>query len=133
MQEDLDYFLQPHKAAKAFEILDRDQDGRVSLHDIRDAILQIYKVPCALFKQHSPFVCTATCQRGCRACCCPALSSEAQHLHCTGRASAGSERWQLLCILLHQQMSNRPANTGHCLGQQSPLLLNLMLSFPRGC
>ena len=48
MQEDLDYFLPPHKAAKAFEILDRDQDGRVSLHDIRDAILQIYKVPAAL-------------------------------------------------------------------------------------
>ena len=45
VQEDLDYFLPPHKAARAFEILDRDQDGRVSLHDIRDAILQIYKVP----------------------------------------------------------------------------------------
>lgn len=34
----------PNKAAKAFEILDYDQDGRVSLHDIRDAILLIYKV-----------------------------------------------------------------------------------------
>lgn len=43
LQEDLEYFLPPHKAAKAFELLDKDQDGRVSLHDIRDAILQMYK------------------------------------------------------------------------------------------
>lgn len=44
LQEDIEYFLPPKKAAKAFELLDKDQDGRVSLHDIRDAILQIYKV-----------------------------------------------------------------------------------------
>lgn len=44
LQEDLDFFLPAHKAAKAFEVLDIDQDGKVSLHDIRDAILQIYKV-----------------------------------------------------------------------------------------
>ena len=53
LQEDIEYFMPPHKAAKAFEILDHDQDGRVSLHDIRDAILLIYKVQSSgIDKQH---------------------------------------------------------------------------------
>ena len=42
--EDLEHFLPRHKAVKAFEMLDVDCDGQVSLHDIRDAVLQIYRV-----------------------------------------------------------------------------------------
>ena len=42
--EDIKQFLPPNKAAHAFEILDSDSDGKISLHDIRDSILQIYKV-----------------------------------------------------------------------------------------
>lgn len=44
LPEDLDYFLPAEKAAKAFELLDVDSDGRVTLHDIRDAVLNVYKV-----------------------------------------------------------------------------------------
>ena len=42
--DDLEYFLPRAKAVKAFEMLDVDCDGQVSLHDIRDAVLQIYRV-----------------------------------------------------------------------------------------
>lgn len=42
LPEDLEYFLPAHKAAKAFDLLDVDSDGRVTLHDIRDAVLNVY-------------------------------------------------------------------------------------------
>ena len=64
LQEDLDYFLPPHKAARAFEVLDVDQDGKVSLHDIRDAILQIYQVSLLPALPHSlilPYLSLFTC------------------------------------------------------------------------
>lgn len=40
--EDLNDFLPPDKAAAALATLDVDHDGAVSLHDMRDAVLQIY-------------------------------------------------------------------------------------------
>ncbi|KAK9815600.1 hypothetical protein WJX72_006571 [[Myrmecia] bisecta] len=43
MPEDLEHFLPPKKAQQAFEMLDIDGDGQVSLHDIRDAVIQIYQ------------------------------------------------------------------------------------------
>ena len=44
LPEDLEYFLPTQKAAKAFEMLDVDADGKVTLHDIRDAVLNVYRV-----------------------------------------------------------------------------------------
>ena len=42
--DDLEFFMPRVKAQKAFEMLDVDCDGQVSLHDIRDAVLNIYRV-----------------------------------------------------------------------------------------
>lgn len=42
--EDLKHFLPTEKAVAALKVLDADADGKVSLHDMRDAVLQIYKV-----------------------------------------------------------------------------------------
>ena len=55
LPEDLEYFLPAVKAAKAFELLDVDADGKVTLHDIRDAVLNVYKAgPSASYPiQHS--------------------------------------------------------------------------------
>ena len=50
--DDLEYFLSAPKAAKAFEVLDVDGDGKVSLHDIRDAVLNVYRVSCWLQPAH---------------------------------------------------------------------------------
>lgn len=53
LPEDLEYFLPAHKAAKAFDLLDVDSDGRVTLHDIRDAVLNVYSVgPIAMPQQY---------------------------------------------------------------------------------
>ena len=41
---DLKYFLPLEKAAAALKLLDADADGKISLHDMRHAVLQIYKV-----------------------------------------------------------------------------------------
>ena len=52
MAEDLEHFLEPEKAQQAFDILDVDGDGQVTLHNIRDAVVTIYQVCalcCALF------------------------------------------------------------------------------------
>ena len=38
---DLEAFLPPDKAAAALTTLDVDRDGRVSLHDMREAVLQV--------------------------------------------------------------------------------------------
>ena len=47
LPEDLEHFLPPAKAQQAFDLLDIDQDGRVTLHNIRDAVVQMYQVgPC---------------------------------------------------------------------------------------
>ena len=42
---DLEAFLPPDKAAATLTTLDVDRDGQVSLHDMREAVLQV-KVPC---------------------------------------------------------------------------------------
>ena len=39
---DLEQLLPKEKAAKALKVLDVDGDGKVSLHDMRDAVIQIY-------------------------------------------------------------------------------------------
>lgn len=44
MPEDLEHFLEPEKAQQAFEVLDGDGDGQVTLHNIRDAVVNIYQV-----------------------------------------------------------------------------------------
>ena len=44
LPQDLVSFLPADKIDHAFETLDMDGDGRVSLQDIRDAVVQIYKV-----------------------------------------------------------------------------------------
>ena len=43
MPEDLEHFLPPAKAQQAFDLLDIDQDGKVTLHNIRDAVGQMYQ------------------------------------------------------------------------------------------
>jgi len=49
LPEDLEHFLEPEKAQQAFDILDVDGDGQVTLHNIRDAVVTIYQVRKALF------------------------------------------------------------------------------------
>ena len=44
LPQDLIGFLPADKVDNAFEMLDVDGDGKVSLQDIRDAVLQLYKV-----------------------------------------------------------------------------------------
>lgn len=44
LPEDLEHFLEPDKAQQAFDILDVDGDGQVTLHNIRDAVVSIYQV-----------------------------------------------------------------------------------------
>lgn len=44
LPQDLIGFLPADKVDNAFEMLDMDGDGKVSLQDIRDAVLQLYKV-----------------------------------------------------------------------------------------
>ena len=44
LPEDLEHFLEPEKAQQAFDILDVDGDGQVTLHNIRDAVVSIYQV-----------------------------------------------------------------------------------------
>ena len=44
LPEDLEHFLEPEKAQQAFDILDVDGDGQVTLHNIRDAVVTIYQV-----------------------------------------------------------------------------------------
>lgn len=41
--EDLEWFLPKDKAAAAMKVLDVDGDGKVSLTDIRDAVVSIYR------------------------------------------------------------------------------------------
>ena len=41
--EDLECFLPPDKAANALSVLDIDGDGKISLADMRNAIVSIYK------------------------------------------------------------------------------------------
>jgi hypothetical protein len=41
--EDLEWFLPVDKAAAAMKVLDVDGDGKVSLSDIRDAVVGIYR------------------------------------------------------------------------------------------
>ncbi len=40
--DDLEQLLPKERAAKALKVLDVDGDGKVSLHDMRDAVIQIY-------------------------------------------------------------------------------------------
>ena len=58
--EDLMYFLPTERVKGAFSALDTDCDGRISLADIRDAVLQVQPV-----LHHQP---------------CAALSAQALHL-----------------------------------------------------
>ena len=44
LAEDLEHFLEAEKAQQAFDILDEDRDGQVTLHNIRDAFISIYQV-----------------------------------------------------------------------------------------
>ena len=41
--EDLECFLPPEKSANALSVLDMDGDGKISLADMRDAVVSIYK------------------------------------------------------------------------------------------
>lgn len=43
LQEDIEHFLPPDAAKLCFESLDIDGDGKVSLHDMREAVLKIYQ------------------------------------------------------------------------------------------
>lgn len=43
LPEDLEHFLSEKKAKQAFDMLDINSDGRVGLHDIRDAVIKIYR------------------------------------------------------------------------------------------
>ncbi len=40
---DLECFLPPQRAANALSVLDIDGDGKISLADMRDAVVSIYK------------------------------------------------------------------------------------------
>lgn len=43
MQSDLEAFLSPRKAAEAFDMLDRDSDGRLTLVELRSSIEEIFR------------------------------------------------------------------------------------------
>ena len=43
LQDDIEHFLPPEAAKLCFESLDMDGDGKVSLHDMREAVLKIYQ------------------------------------------------------------------------------------------
>ncbi|KAK9845183.1 hypothetical protein WJX84_001954 [Apatococcus fuscideae] len=43
LQEDIEHFLPPDAAKLCFDSLDMDGDGKVSLHDMREAVLKIYQ------------------------------------------------------------------------------------------
>ena len=40
--QDLECFLPPEKAANALSVLDIDGDGKITLSDMRDAVVSIY-------------------------------------------------------------------------------------------
>ena len=42
-REDLNFFLEGEAAARAVRVLDTDGDGRVSLAEMRDAVIAIYR------------------------------------------------------------------------------------------
>lgn len=42
-QADLEHFMPASKAAKAFAMFDQDGDGKVTLHNARDAVIRVYK------------------------------------------------------------------------------------------
>ena len=50
LAEDLEHFLEPEKAQQAFDILDVDGDGQVTLHNIRDAVVSIYQVTLCIYE-----------------------------------------------------------------------------------
>lgn len=50
LAEDLEHFLEPEKAQQAFDILDVDGDGQVTLHNIRDAVVSIYQVTLCIYR-----------------------------------------------------------------------------------
>ena len=64
--QDLECFLPPEKAANALSVLDIDGDGKISMADMRDAVVSIYhertnlastlKVQCA--KASCIYICT---------------------------------------------------------------------------
>jgi Ca2+-binding EF-hand superfamily protein len=41
--EDLEYFLPEDRARAALAVLDTDGDGRISMSDMRDAVVSIYR------------------------------------------------------------------------------------------
>lgn len=41
--EDLDFFLEGESAKRAMRVLDTDGDGRISLAEMRDAVIAIYR------------------------------------------------------------------------------------------
>ena len=59
LPEDLEHFLEPEKAQQAFDILDVDGDGQVTLHNIRDAVVSIYQVGELLIRWHALPPCRA--------------------------------------------------------------------------
>ena len=41
MPMDLEFFMPPEKIAQALKVLDVDGDGKISLADMRDAVIQV--------------------------------------------------------------------------------------------
>ena len=42
---DLEFFMPPEKIPQALKVLDVDGDGKISLSDMRDAVIQVCIVP----------------------------------------------------------------------------------------
>lgn len=42
MPMDLEFFMPPEKIPQALKVLDVDNDGKISLPDMRDAVIQVH-------------------------------------------------------------------------------------------
>ena len=53
---DLEFFMPPEKIPQALKALDVDGDGKISLADMRDAVIQVHASRSALMLLHFAFV-----------------------------------------------------------------------------
>jgi len=67
---DLEFFMPPEKIPQALKALDVDGDGKISLADMRDAVIQVWPLLPAYFSSPAYFCCPACLP-------CPAIVASA--------------------------------------------------------